>query len=1005
MPVNEIVQALGSWQINLSENTPKRILDQLDYFGHVAVHAAREVHPELIGDALLKTARYVGVLRGREFTGSQGQYASDQSATGSPLARNEANSGSSISDSNLIRGSGMAYWLGDEDQKGAVIEFPGLTLPIGTLFSEGVRALLPGSGSITEGTFHPVTGSWSGTYIYVSPRQALTDFVSYFSNEFGECEWRANPDGTLDAGYLDQLYVVEPKAIIARKQTGQDLHMRGIRGTAQTDEDMEDFSTRVVVLAQGIGDSVATGAANIDPGLNPYVDLHGNPVVLTRMVSQEGTDPSNAPASAVLQLNRFLKPRSSLQLTSDEIDLKGAFACGDYIWIYDPDTGLIDYNNETIFRGRLINPTKLRVTELSWPIIDGMGVAFRRQDGTWLDLTDYIYFEEADNVDVVVGDLSRTLLNTTGGETVGGRPKPDSSIPDVTQWLLPFNLSSYQSSTGITRSQVALAWERPLNTDGTAIIDGDHYEIRWRTSSHQILPVSWAYLAQSSSQWIDLVEWDGLLPFPEGPWQYTAVGFDQEAFLLSDLTPGVPYDIEIRAVDSASPPNYGLFNDPSTFETQSDPYPPSEPAPPEVASSLIAVQVLHRLGKSSGGTFNLEADLHHLEVHASFDSTFTPDESTLLGKMLCNAGTLLSGTPVVGTYQIALTTAVWIKVVAVDEAGNRSGASGGSQSSAELIDDEHISSLTVSKVTAGEITTTWLVGGTIATGTDGARAGLDAFGFFAYDDQDNLTFEVDAQTGDVYMVGTLDTSRDGSRVRIAPSDPSHILDAPGIYMWAKGSNNPGLMFAVPEGGDPSGIPTSIAITSSLDETNNSVGTMYVRDNRVYLGMRTYVNPDLQNPHGSYLEDGAYFTAKPDIAEIAMVGQVNSDDSIVFDGGFVQISRTVSALGFQLAGGLQHTILWDTGGSVEMKGPWGAKFTGSPILGMFIGNFTPTGSGGGATVSYGVTYTIPRVVLPMTISPSVVETTQVATSGTASMGLAYSPSGTFTIGCCSFGVDS
>src|SRR6185436_1874070 len=203
-------------------------------------------------------------------------------------------------------------------------------------------------------------------------------WVSYFSNSYGEAEWRVNNDGTLDAGTIDQLYVTDPDAIIARRMSGVDMQLRGLDGDASTDEDVEDFSTRVVVLAQGQGASTATGAADINPASNPYVDLQGNDLRLTRLVSQSGTDSTNAVASAQLQLNRFVRPKSSVHLSSADMFVKGTFEVGDYIWVWDPDSGLIDRTvppTEVPFRGQKLNPVALRCVEMSWPVTEGLGVA------------------------------------------------------------------------------------------------------------------------------------------------------------------------------------------------------------------------------------------------------------------------------------------------------------------------------------------------------------------------------------------------------------------------------------------------------------------------------------------------------------------------------------------------------------------------------------------------------------------------------------------------------
>lgn len=947
MPINEVIDALGSWYINLDQSTPRRILDKLDYFGHVVVHAARQTHPELIGDGLLKSARFVGVVRDKQFTGINGSTAPN---------------------TNQMQGSGMAYWLGDEDGKGSVIEAPGTALA-SVSFTEGVRELLPYSGAVREGTLHSVAGVWSGTYVWVSPRQALDDFCSYFSSDLGECEWRVNGDGTLDAGRIEDLYVTEPQAIIARKGAGQDIELRGVSGDAQTDEDVQDFSTRVVVLAQGDGFSTATGAANINPDLNPYLDLFGNSIYLTRLVSQEGTDASNAPASAVLQLNRFLRPRSALQLSSDEYDLRGAFAPGDYVWVWDPDAGLLDKTgaNEVYFRGERLFPIKLRLSELTWPVTKGMGVAYRSPTGEWIDLTDYIVWEDPANVDVVVGATVRTLLNSSSGEPVGGRPKGDSSIPDVVEWELPFGLSSYQSDTGITRSQVVLAWHRPNNTDGTAIIDLDHWEIRWRTSAHQILPVPWGYLWQSSIEWDQLVQWDGLLPAVQGPWQYTAVGPDVQQFLLSDLTPGVPYDVEIRAVDTASPPNFGFWNDTETFETLGDPFPPSEPAPPFVASSPISVQVVHTLGKSSGGTFNLEADLHHLEIHAAYEPAFTPTSASLIGRMLCNQGTLASNTPVVGTFTLASTADVWIKVVAVDAAGNRSGPSSGVQSSAELINDEWISNLTVSKVTAGTITSQWLVGSDIATAFTGARAGLNAGGFYAFDNSNQQTFEVDSDTGNIYLTGTVTAQRGTALIIMSPGtlvSDSNPIQLPGIFLYANtaGPLPPASarVYSTPIGHDSiTQNPSSIVVIAGLGD-NLAAGALSLTDDGGVFSYKQARGPQGGLPYPVIKDIGGRVFVDDSGAQVMMFA---AGDNAGIDGGIVDISTSQIAVGYTpFTNPSQFPYYAILSGTLAMNGPMGRVFIGDGNGTLVAGTAAVASGNSGTIVSYPQTMIGTRIVM-------------------------------------------
>ena len=61
------------------------------------------------------------------------------------------------------------------------------------------------------------------------------------------------------------------------------------------------------------------------------------------------------------------------------------------------------------------------------------------------------------------------------------------------------------------------------------------------------------------------------------------------------------------------------------------------------------------------------------------------------------------------------TTERYVRVVAVDRKGNRSNASNTAMVTAELIDDAHISDLTVSKLTSGTGTFNMLLAGSIKT--------------------------------------------------------------------------------------------------------------------------------------------------------------------------------------------------------------------------------------------------------------------------------------------------
>ncbi|WP_436759320.1 hypothetical protein [Streptosporangium sp. V21-05] len=659
MAVTEVLMGLGSWSVQLSEETPRDVLDRLGFFGHVAI-VPGDLTPAQYDDELLTMARYVGVLTGREFENRK-----------------------------TIKGQGMAVWLGDSDDKGEVLETP-IQL-VGETFPNAIRAILGASTAVVEGALYSAPGTYTGRHQWQSKRKAI-DYICSTK----DCDWRVNGNATLDAGPSANLFKVTPTCVIVRDgAVGPDMELTGLPGDMALARDVEDWTSRVVLLAEGDGASVATAGVNVLS--NPYEDLRGNPVKRTRLVSESGTATGNAQARAQLQLNRFSGTRNAMRLSAADYDIRGAFVVGDWVWVYDPDATLFDVSNEVQYRGQRINPIRLRAVETSWPVAEGMTVAYRHQDGTWLDLTPYAVWESG-ATSVVVGELNRSLTNS-GGEPVGPRPIPDATIPGVVSWALPFETSVYLDALGGTRANIMVAWEEPLNEDGSTILDLDHYEIRYDVS-------------------------------PATTWRMAYAAGGDTQVVVGDLSPGVVYDFGIRAVDLSG--NAGEWSVTESATAHPDTIPPSTPAAPTVAGSSLALQVRHELGKATGGTFNLELDLDHLEVHVGDSSGFTADETTVKGKIPANAGMMQAEIAAVGTVEVEETTTRWVRVVAVDEAGNRSLPSAAASATALLVDSAHISDLTASKITAGTIGANILLGASIRTASSGQRVELNATGLHGY---------------------------------------------------------------------------------------------------------------------------------------------------------------------------------------------------------------------------------------------------------------------------------
>ena len=907
MAVQEVLKALGSWEVKLVPQTPRDVLDRLDYFGHIAIIPGR-LDPLQYGDNLLTTARYVGVLRTKTI--------GDDGRTNAPQ------------DDLSVGGVGMAMWLGDADNKGAVYE--NAITPASASFATTINMLLPasGAGAVTAGTIYSVAGQYTGKHQYESPRQAISYVCDTMSTTSVPVSWRVNGNGTLDAGPDANLFVTNPTCVITTKDAGEDMFLRALPGSTDVTRDVEDYSTRVVLLAEGNGSSIATGAADISPATS-YKDIHGNALKMTRLVSESDTSTGNASTRAQLALSQFTSTRNALQLSTSDYDIHGTFQVGDRVWVYDPDSGLVDTSTEITFRGTRINPIKLQVTEANWAITKQYTVAYRDANGVWTDLTQYVEWETDGTSTVTVGDFSRQLTNSSV-EQVGSRPNADTSVPGQPVFVTPFTGIAYLDNRGFTRARVILNWNAPLNVDGSTIVDGDHYEIRYAVDTSMIYPSTWAAVAQV--RWQDLQIWAQPFAAPTSKWQTMVVNWDTTTAQLQDLSPGIGYDVQIRAVDTTG--NIGAWSATTTFVASADNIPPSTPAAPSVAGSRIAVQVTHTLGKSSGGTYNLESDIDHLEIHVSYEPGFTPDATTLKGKALATAGMIQAQIPVVFTAQIEETSARYIRVVAVDKTGNKSGPSDAATATALLIDDAHISDLTVTKVTAGTISADWIVGARIKTADTGPRVELNSSGLQTYNAAGTQTVNIASADGSVSILGTLQSGTSGKRLVINPT--STFL--PELRFYANNGTDFGYI-----NGSSSGSDVNLGLNSS--QFDDGGGTQVI--SRAYLNTTNaelaVIRADNQARYGGYVW--------------AAVGALYAGfNRAGVDGGYLYADGTQGKFGYN--DGTNANMFTYTSSVTTHIGKWNNFISAGHSDGLFTGSINSASSISGLTVTWGATLDSP-----------------------------------------------
>lgn len=744
MSVTEVVGAIGSWSLNLSANTPRRIIDQIDYWGHIAVLGGK-TNIDLVGDNVLDSARYVGVLRKRTLD----------------------------AESPAIGGGGLAVWLGDEDEKGYVLETK-VTFTAAD-FNTVINTILP--PSVTAGTINTQPGTYTNTHQYKDPRTVL----SYVTENYN-AEWRMRGKAKVDVGTVDQLYGATPTAAIVRRlpQGGSDVDVRALPGNSSLDADVEDFTTKIILLAEGDNTTVTQATADIAPAKNPYLDINGNPLVMKRMVSENDTSLSTAPTRAALQLGRFDSPREAIRLTTATHDLRGDVVPGGYIWVEDDDARLVDEANQINFKGMQLRPLKLRCTELSWPIEFGMGVYYRHWSGAWLDLTPYVEWESGDTT-VTVGDYDRPLTGGSGfTQPVTSAPSTNDTIaPNTPLFTTPFDTTLVTSAiTGLSVSEMNVKWGLPLNSDGSVILDGNYYEIRWRTNSGSLQqPTNTEMSVYTNDQLKTMGTNQAPIQTDLGTWQYIQVPWGALGTRVPGLQPGIPYDWQIRAIDTSVPKNISAWSSTYTQVARRDTQAPPTPGQFDVYASPVSVLVNYGFTVAgTAGFFTQVSDIAGIEVHLGVEPTFEvyPDSpqfsGTMLGRLPATYGMQLAGAAVVGTFAIPSEFAgkqIYIKIVAFDLNNNRSPGSEAVISSAELIQNAYISDLVVSKVTGGTITSDWLIGANIWTAQSGQRVTMGFYGIEAYNQAGTITFDLNSSDGSFFAIGTLQSGINGRRIVIS----------------------------------------------------------------------------------------------------------------------------------------------------------------------------------------------------------------------------------------------
>jgi hypothetical protein len=279
----------------------------------------------------------------------------------------------------------------------------------------------------TVGTASNVTKTFPA---HITTKREALDTVA----GLGGWEYRIMPDFTIDADDAATLFRSPPEVVVTRKAEGPDGSLRGVDGSMLDQAiNVANLATKAVALAQGVGEAIAKGTATTTRNLNAPL---GSNAEFVTVFSAPGEESANANTAATNFLN-LQGMRREVNVSSRTHHLPRYVVPGDYVYIYDIASGLVDTTTQVQFRGETIFPATVRCLSLTWPIERGCGVYIRSNaavgSATIIDVTDWVEWESGDTW-WTVGDWNPPnygRVNRTNPE-IEERIGISSEVPGVT---------------------------------------------------------------------------------------------------------------------------------------------------------------------------------------------------------------------------------------------------------------------------------------------------------------------------------------------------------------------------------------------------------------------------------------------------------------------------------------------------------------------------------------------------------------------------------------------
>jgi hypothetical protein len=386
MPIEEVREAAGSWDLTLLPETPRSVLRGIGWNSYIVVMlTGRPAAEEATVETLLAESDYTGYLQDKELnTGSRGEH--------------------------IIRGNGLAQLLGDDDFAGQVmlVHKRERDRTIGYYLNNYV---FPTNG-ITLGENQAL----SATRNYRIERGAdrltvLNDVCDIFN-----AHWRITHAATARVGrgpWLWRGWDTDPKVIITdyfAEEFIDPVDEMTVINARRIGSRESSRRLRTHVYVKSLSEPSAAARYAL-PDVPTFKTLSGGNLVSTQYIPHDRVENSTVAAWVCLKkAERFDHTHIELDVSVSGYGWLSKVTPGDKIWVYSPDADIYSNDNHVYIAGVDAHPRKVAVMAKRWPLPPDATVVHINSDSgrTITDLTPWIDRDaESIGVTLELGDLKR----------------------------------------------------------------------------------------------------------------------------------------------------------------------------------------------------------------------------------------------------------------------------------------------------------------------------------------------------------------------------------------------------------------------------------------------------------------------------------------------------------------------------------------------------------------------------------------------------------------------